>query len=198
MPNLSKEKLLIIIALSLAGISLTVSIVLGLQVIKLKQDLTHQSFPTPTPSVTPSLMPSGITPPTPTSVNPNKYFTNESYCEKDSDCTTRPSCCNPCYKDYVNIYHKNPMPKDQCKTRCKQDCPSPDTFGPPVCRNNKCASLASTPSISFSQLWQKRNELLGQQVIVRGSVRFIDALSQGCASPEESPCGGLTRMILFQ
>lgn len=59
MLNLSKEKLLIIIALSLAGVSLTASIVLGLQVIKLKRDLTHQPFPTlsPVTSIVPQLSP---------------------------------------------------------------------------------------------------------------------------------------------
>lgn len=145
MSILSKKLSLTIIALILAGLSLTASLVLGFQVIKLKQDLANQLFPTPTPSVIPSPMPSAITPPTSTPLNP-KYLTDESYCEKDSDCTTRPSCCNPCYKDYVNIYHKDPIPKEQCKTRCKQDCPPPSKFGPPVCQENKCTSLKTPTS----------------------------------------------------
>lgn len=73
----------------------------------------------------------------------------------------------------------------------KRALPTPITPSP-------TPAVPPTTTMSFSQLWQRRDELLGQQVTVRGLVRFIDALSQGCASPEESPCGGLTRTILFQ
>lgn len=93
-------------------------------------------LPTPTPPSSP--------------INP-RYFSDETYCEKDSDCTTRPSCCNPCYKNYVNIYHKDPIPKDQCKGMCVQDCPPPETFGDPVCRNNRCTSSTTPVSCQTSE-----------------------------------------------
>ncbi len=105
----------------------------GVVVWEKKVTLTATPVPNPTPTLTSE--------PTKT-----KYLSNESYCEKDSDCTTRPSCCNSCYKNYVNIYHKDPIPQEQCSGMCKQDCPPPSRFGPPVCRNNKCTS--STASVS--------------------------------------------------
>jgi len=90
-------------------------------------------------------LPSMPIPPTSVLLNP-KYLSDESYCEKDSDCTTRPACCNPCYREFVNIYHKDPIPRDQCTKFCPQDCPPPEFFsGNPVCRENKCTSSTSTP-----------------------------------------------------
>ena len=73
-----------------------------------------------------------------------KYLSDESYCEKDSDCTTRPNCCNSCYKDYVNIYNKDPISKEQCQFGCIADCPSPETFSDSVCRENKCTPSSSS------------------------------------------------------
>lgn len=110
-----------------------VLLIIGVLAITTSGILVWQRKILPTPTPTPSSEP----------LNP-KYLTDETYCEKDSDCTTRPSCCNPCYKNYVNIYHKDPIPKEQCQGMCKQDCPPPSKFGPPVCQNNKCVSSAAT------------------------------------------------------
>ena len=92
MPSLSKEKLLIITALSLVGVSLTVSIVLGLQVIKLKQDLAHLSFPTLIPTATPipkfefSPIPSPEISPTPVSETKLPPATKETSLSCDKQC----------------------------------------------------------------------------------------------------------------
>ena len=101
MLNLSKEKLLIIIALFLAGVSLTASIVLSLQVIKLKQDLTRQLFLVPTPSPTPipklGLSPAPSPRISPTSVSEEKLPPEAKACQKDGDCFLGLcSGCDPC------------------------------------------------------------------------------------------------------
>ena len=66
------------------------------------------------------------------------YQNNEKYCEQDSDCTTRPSCCNECYRDYVNIYHRVKKDLECPLDLCPQDCPPPSSFPKAVCRNNAC------------------------------------------------------------
>jgi hypothetical protein len=68
----------------------------------------------------------------------NANYKDETYCEKDSDCTLRDSCCNSCHKDYVNIYNKDPVPKEDCTIFCTQDCPLPSKFTKPVCDENRC------------------------------------------------------------
>jgi len=88
MLNLSKEKLLIITALSLAGVSLTTSIVLGFQVIKLKQDLASQSFPTLIPTLTPTLK-AGLSP----APSPKLSPTWSQSCTSENDCPKQ--MCQP-------------------------------------------------------------------------------------------------------
>ena len=75
-------------ALSLAGISLTASIVLGFQVIKLKQDLAHLSLPTLIPTATP-IAKLGLSP-TP-SLKPSPAWTQP--CTTDNDCPKQ--MCQP-------------------------------------------------------------------------------------------------------
>ena len=70
----------------------------------------------------------------------SKYNSDEKYCEKDSDCTLRDNCCNPCYKDYINIYNKEKLSAEECPIEvCVQDCPAPESFSEPVCINNQCS-----------------------------------------------------------
>ena len=124
MLNLSKEKLLIIIALVLAGISLTVSIVLGLQVIKLKQDLTHQPFPTSIPTVTPtpklelSPIPSPKVSPTP--ISKEKLPSEAKACQKDENCflgisEACLSVCDPCIMGDVSEPVWEALNKNWCQ-----------------------------------------------------------------------------------
>ena len=106
MLNLSKEKLLIITALLLAGVSLVASIVLGLQVIKLKQDLTRQTFPTPSPTVIPPTVTPFVTkkpmetPVLPTETAPISELEAKEKCEASggkwgAECSS--SGCGPGY-----------------------------------------------------------------------------------------------------
>ena len=88
-------------ALSLAGISLTASIVLGFQVIKLKQDLAHLSLPTLIPTATPiaklGLSPAPSPRISPTSVSEEKLPPEAKACQKDGDCFLGLcSGCDPC------------------------------------------------------------------------------------------------------
>jgi len=71
-------------------------------------------------------------------VLPDERYAAETYCEQNSDCVLRDNCCNPCLKDYVNIYHEERIPAEECTTFCVQNCPDPSTFPAPVCRENRC------------------------------------------------------------
>ena len=128
MLNLSKEKLLIIIALSLAGISLAASIVLGLQVIKLKQDLASQSFPvrtstpTPRPNSKPILSPTPATKISPFPTPQTKMPWENSVCGNGicEPCESRSECCNyPCITDAKGSLM---CPPPTCLGHCSQDC----------------------------------------------------------------------------
>lgn len=149
MLNLSKERLLIIIALSLAGVSLVTSLVFSFQVVKLKQDLTHQSFPTPTPTLTPAQTPTTqptIIPsyPTPTpSPKPESTFPTEYSCNTDSDCVLkdRPYCCGEKLEYYKWCYHKDVVPE---VISCKGVGSCPGLVGSAkscVCQNGKCVAI---------------------------------------------------------
>lgn len=70
---------------------------------------------------------------------PENPYLDEEYCEKDSDCTLRVNCCNPCYRDYVNVYNKEPIPKENCTQLCKTDCPDISIYNKPICINSKCS-----------------------------------------------------------
>lgn len=112
MPN--KEKLLIIIALSLAGVSLTASIVLGLQVIKLKQDLANQSFPSPILPTTPTLTEELI--PNPPSISQ----TTSISCQTDADCPEI-ACAHGCPIEGPCP----PCPKNRCiNGKCQEVYPN--------------------------------------------------------------------------
>lgn len=75
----------------------------------------------------------------------SKYYSDEKYCERNKDCTLRENCCNSCYKDYVNIYHKEKLSPEECPINvCAQICPSPDSFSEPVCINNQCSPAITT------------------------------------------------------
>lgn len=68
-----------------------------------------------------------------------QYFEDERYCEEDSECGLRTSCCNSCHKEYVNIYHLKTIPDEECDQFCTMDCPPPETYTDPVCRDNQCS-----------------------------------------------------------
>ena len=144
MLNLSKEKLLIIIALILAGVSLTTSIVLGFQVIKLKQDLTHQPFPvrtstpTPRPNSKPILSPTPATKTSPFPTPQTKMPWEDSICGNGicEPCESRNECCNyPCKPD-------GSCPPPTCLGHCPQDCQTIPTTTP----GKSCAVNGESPT----------------------------------------------------
>ncbi len=71
----------------------------------------------------------------------------------------------------------------------RKTLPTPITIlmPPPVLEFTPPGTTQLSQALSFSQLWQRQDELVGQQVLVRATVNLLVACPQyeGCCKPEE-------------